>query len=396
MQQRQQADEALVGMGVGVGGPAEEQPALFGDAEDLRTRSSVAIGGDAHGGVDQHDAVGFGPAEEEPQCAQATGPTERPLGQERLDIARLGAGPVALGAVVDHEAGQVANDGEVFDDGEVGAGPSPGPSGALLTGYLGVGEAAKCRPKRFGGLIDPPPLPAGPTLGLVVEWEGQAGIDEEALQRAGQRGRGGTMLAGALQDSLGVGRSRLGEHAAETADHQRRTANAVAGRRVVDEVGEPRWRVLQPGGDPFRLTKEPFRVFLPAQLAQAPSHNDNPPSTSATGAVGLRLAVTSAASNPIEGTDRRTAVHTHPRDHRGGMDRPRATFGGWREDLAGLALGVTGVMSTSRRSLGLHSSAVHNATSVASFTCDGVLVNNAETDAEDSSSPARSASSRRN
>jgi hypothetical protein len=55
----------------------------------------------------------------------------------------------------------------------------------------------------------------------------------------------------------------------------------------------------------------------------------------------------------------------------------------------------TGVVSTSKRSLGVHSSAVHNASSVVSLTWLGSLVNSADTEAADISSPAFSASNRR-
>jgi len=60
-----------------------------------------------------------------------------------------------------------------------------------------------------------------------------------------------------------------------------------------------------------------------------------------------------------------------------------------------LAESVTGVVSTSNRSFGVHCSAVHKARSVSSFTWLGCLVINAEIDADDSSSPAFSARRRR-
>src|SRR5262249_60229769 len=69
--------------------------------------------------------------------------------------------------------------------------------------------------------------------------------------------------------------------------------------------------------------------------------------------------------------------------------------GGPRRGCGGWAAGVTGVVCTSIRSPGPHSSAVHSAASVDSLTWAGVLVSSADTDAEDSCSPARSASSRR-
>ena len=48
--------------------------------------------------------------------------------------------------------------------------------------------------------------------------------------------------------------------------------------------------------------------------------------------------------------------------------------------LAGVGA-ATGVVSTSNRSFGVHSSAVHNAASVDSFTCAGCFVSSADTDA---------------
>ncbi len=145
----------------------------------------VAIVGDVLGGVDEHDAVGSRPAEEEPQRAQPSGPTERSFGEECLDVAGCGARPVGVGALGDQEAGEVANDGEVLDDGEIGAGSSAGLSGALLTGDQCVGEAGQGGAQRFGGLFDPAAPPCCEALGVVIEWKGQASIDEEVFQRAG-------------------------------------------------------------------------------------------------------------------------------------------------------------------------------------------------------------------
>ena len=74
----------------------------------------------------------------------------------------------------------------------------------------------------------------------------------------------------------------------------------------------------------------------------------------------------------------------------GGIDRPRRDAGAsltqpWP---ASSEIGcATGVVSTSNRSLGVHSSAVHNAIRVDSLIWLGSLVNNADTDAEDSSKP---------
>jgi hypothetical protein len=71
------------------------------------------------------------------------------------------------------------------------------------------------------------------------------------------------------------------------------------------------------------------------------------------------------------------------RHYTGGSDRPRAALGsGLRR--GGFAGRSTGLVSTSNRSFGVHSSAVHNAASVCNFTWLGVLVNSADTDALDS------------
>ena len=79
MQQRQQADEALVGMGVGVGGPAAEQPALFGEAEDRRTRSSVAVGETPMVGSTNTTRLALAQRKKSP-VYRPTGPAEGPYG----------------------------------------------------------------------------------------------------------------------------------------------------------------------------------------------------------------------------------------------------------------------------------------------------------------------------
>ena len=73
--------------------------------------------------------------------------------------------------------------------------------------------------------------------------------------------------------------------------------------------------------------------------------------------------------------------------HSGGIDRPRAAVFGFGPRLGRFGAAATGVVSISNRSLGVHSSAVHNAASVASFTWAGCLVSSADTDAADSCSP---------
>ncbi len=80
--------------------------------------------------------------------------------------------------------------------------------------------------------------------------------------------------------------------------------------------------------------------------------------------------------------------------HNGGIDRPRCTTAAGRCARSG-GLAATGVVSTSSKSFGVQSSAVHNAARVVSFSWAGCLVSSTDTDAEDICSPAFSASSRR-
>jgi hypothetical protein len=81
--------------------------------------------------------------------------------------------------------------------------------------------------------------------------------------------------------------------------------------------------------------------------------------------------------------------------HSGGIERPREALAGARGPLMGLGWASMGVVSTSKRSLGVQPSAVHSATSVCNFSCAGSFVNNADTEAADISRPARSTRSRR-
>lgn len=90
-----------------------------------------------------------------------------------------------------------------------------------------------------------------------------------------------------------------------------------------------------------------------------------------------------------------------PTAYRAGLGCHACQFG-FREprcstSAASAALSLTAevVSGTPKSSLGVHSKAVHNAASVSNFTWLGFLFSNAETDGEDSSSPARSASRRR-
>src|SRR5262249_58287922 len=105
----------------------------------------------------------------------------------------------------------------------------------------------------------------------------------------------------------------------------------------------------------------------------------------------LRLAFPAAARAPcaLPAARRRAAARAASRlglhAHTGGIDRPRAAAGCCR-DCRGLAARVTGVVSTSIRSPGPHSSPLPSPATVDSLTCAGVLVSSAETDAEEISS----------
>src|SRR5260370_13216716 len=98
-------------------------------------------------------------------------------------------------------------------------------------------------------------------------------------------------------------------------------------------------------------------------------------------------AMTDMAAGPVTALDRCRAVEAGPvSGHSGGMERPRAAFGSGLA-RAGLTAGATGVVSTSNKSLGVHSSAVHNASSVSRFTCPGCLVSSPDTDPDDNCPP---------
>src|SRR5665647_1679449 len=172
----------------------------------------------------------------------------------------------------------------------------------------------------------------------------------------------------------------IGEHApvAQTEPH---VAPLLPADPASARLGHRRWCVRAPaGGAPVVLTQVPQ---LPA--AGTGAHEGGAPST----------AVTDVAAVPFAELHRRRAVQAGAvAAHSGGIERPRATFGS-TVVLTGLATRATGVVSTSIRSLGVHSRAVQSAARVSSLTWLGCLVNSADTDAEDSSSPARSARRRR-
>src|SRR5665648_1241253 len=86
-------------------------------------------------------------------------------------------------------------------------------------------------------------------------------------------------------------------------------------------------------------------------------------------------AVTEVAAVPVAELHRRRAIQAGAvTAHSGGIERPRATFGSTFA-LTGLATRATGVVSTSIRSLGVHSRAVHSAARVSILTWVGCLAN---------------------
>ena len=129
-----------------------------------------------------------------------------------------------------------------------------------------------------------------------------------------------------------------------------------------------------PGMPPSRRPRGPCRSHR-----QQCSPADEADRGSAAGAVPLLLAHAAGRVTAAASTGR----------------GPRPPSAGPAAGRAGAAGRATGVVSTSIRSLGVQSSAVHNAARVDSFTWAGSLVNSADTDADDSSRPAFSASSRR-
>ncbi len=160
-----------------------------------------------------------------------------------------------------------------------------------------------------------------------------------------------------------------------------------------DERVEPLRRVREAHSEALDLAEREVGITMQARVAQAVRDDDTQLPTCPTRRGRVGAAVTTAAASALPGSDGATAVHARSA-HTGGIERPRATLGAGRADF-GLVFGATGVVSTSNRSLGLHSRAVHSAARVESFTWEGVFVNSADTEAEVSSTPARSASNRR-
>jgi len=94
----------------------------------------VPGGRERGGGIGEHQAAGFGPAEEGSQDGEPPCPACRPPGQECFQVGCLGGGPVGLGPLLGQEAGQVPEDGQLAGDRGVSAGTGPGLAGALLPG----------------------------------------------------------------------------------------------------------------------------------------------------------------------------------------------------------------------------------------------------------------------
>ncbi len=168
VQQGEDAQQRLVGMGIATGGPASEQVALLAEDQGLAGEAPGRGGGQPVGGVGQDDLAGAGEAEELPQHGQPSFAVFRQRGEKRLDVVHVGERPVQFAALVCEEPGEVTDGGQGGLDGVIGAGLGAGAAGALPGGEHVTAESAGCRTQRGRDSVDAPLAPpGGEPLGLV-------------------------------------------------------------------------------------------------------------------------------------------------------------------------------------------------------------------------------------
>jgi hypothetical protein len=98
VQQRQDPEQGLVGVDVGVGHPAAKQPALRLQVDGRTREAAGLLGRQPTGGVGQHQPLASGEAEELPQHGQPPLAAVGQGGQERLDVTHVDQRPVQLAA----------------------------------------------------------------------------------------------------------------------------------------------------------------------------------------------------------------------------------------------------------------------------------------------------------
>jgi hypothetical protein len=182
VQQCQDSDQRLVGVDAPLGAPAAEQAPLFGDADGLTGEASPGLAGQVPGGINEKHLVLASPAEELPGCLVPAAPVRWMFPQEHLYIADIDGGPVVLGPLGGHEAGQVTHDAKRLFDGVVGARTGSCPSSSFTGSDQVIGERCDRGPKRRRGGVDSTlPAPVG-EAGFLVETEGQALAHKELLE----------------------------------------------------------------------------------------------------------------------------------------------------------------------------------------------------------------------
>jgi hypothetical protein len=145
VQQGEQASEALVGLGGGVGPPFEEG-ALCGAVQDGAGEGGLRAEGERFGGVDEDQSAGFGPGEE---AAQHICPLVAGRGcqrEERLEVGGGHFGPAGQPAGRGQAIGEIAQDAQLGLDGLV----------ALWAGADAAGAAGRA------GAVGAPRPAAGP------------------------------------------------------------------------------------------------------------------------------------------------------------------------------------------------------------------------------------------
>ncbi|HEY0452763.1 hypothetical protein [Actinophytocola sp.] len=131
VQESEYPDNRLVRVDIGICGPAAEQRALLVEGEGAAAEAVGLLGGQARGGVDQHQTLGAGESEELPQHGRPPFAGLGWVNEERLDVVDVDQGPLVFAPVRDQEAGEIAQDGQPGFDGVVAAGSGSRPAGAF-------------------------------------------------------------------------------------------------------------------------------------------------------------------------------------------------------------------------------------------------------------------------
>ena len=119
------------------------------------------------------------------RSGQAAAAVGGPGGQERLEVAGAGGGPVVLASPCEEDC-HVADGAQAALDGLVGAGAGAGPAGTLAGVEQVLAESGRRGAQRSGDGIDQVLAAGGRQLGGLVLGQGQAAGGEEVTQDPGQ------------------------------------------------------------------------------------------------------------------------------------------------------------------------------------------------------------------